>query len=73
MSLAGIADDYIIQLPGDDPHSVTCHLSPGGRGCATNDVALPAWHETRPELQKAERIVLQIKEIKQNQVHPPPQ
>jgi len=27
MSLAGIADDYIIQLPGDDPHSVTSSVT----------------------------------------------
>jgi hypothetical protein len=59
MTLAGIADDYILQLPGEMPGGVVCHVSPGGRGCTTFDVVLPAWHAMRPEHAPAERILLQ--------------
>jgi hypothetical protein len=47
-SIAGIADDYILQLPNDgdgDASAVPalrCHLSPGGSDCV-EPIVLPGW------------------------------
>ena len=45
MTLAGVADDYVLQLPGTEEGQVHCHLAPGGARCALPEV-LPAWHRS---------------------------
>jgi hypothetical protein len=48
-SIAGIADDYVLQLPDDDADdaalpvpALRCHLSPGGSDCV-EPIVLPGW------------------------------
>ena len=46
-SIAGIADDYVLQLPDDDGAlsavpALRCHLSPGGSDCV-EPIVLPGW------------------------------
>ena len=41
MALAGVADDYVLQLRGADGH-LECHLALGGAHCDV-PYTLPAW------------------------------